>query len=343
MQPSLKYGVYPNLNITWETAKIADIGLDAGLWDGKLGFEFDYFYKQTSNILRQKVLSIPGTFGRDLPDQNYAVVDNTGIELVVTHRNKIGQFNYGLRGNISYSENKVVVLDEPANSANYLRRIGRPIDFRTGLLADGLFQSKEEINNSASQYNDNSLKPGDIRYFDMNGDGLVNEYDISVLSYNSSTPKLMFGLQLTADWKGFDFAALLQGAGRVNFLMENDSRNMFNNGGYSNSYAFMLDYWSESNRNAAFPRAFIGPNLNNNRNSSFWLKDADYVRLKSLEIGYTVPGIQKSGIEKLRVFVSGFNLFTLSKFKYFDPENTTASGYYYPQQRNFNIGISLTF
>lgn len=342
-QQSILYGKYPNYDITWEKAKIMNLGLDATLWGGMLGVEFDYFNKRTTDILRSRVRSIPGTFGRSLPDENYAEVDNRGFELVLSHYNKIGKVNYGIRGNIAYSDNKARVLDEAANAANYQRYIGRPLDFRTGLVALGLFQSEEEIANAPIQYNDKSVSVGDIRYADLNGDGVVNDYDKTVLSYNSGTPKLTFGMNLTANWAGFDFSALLQGAAKVDIMMTKDARNMFNNGGNSNSFAFMLDYWTPDNPNAEFPRAYVGPNPNNNRDSSFWLKNTNYVRLKSMELGYTIPGIQSSGIQKLRVYISGYNLLTFSSFKHFDPEITTGNGAYYPQQRTFNLGASITF
>ncbi len=342
-QQSIIYGKYPNYDITWEKAKILNLGLDVALWDGMLGIEFDYFNKRTTDILRSRVRSIPGTFGRTLPDENYAEVDTRGFELVLSHYHRIGKFNYGVRGNVAYSDNKARILDEAANAANYERYIGRPLDFRTGLVALGLFQSAEEIANAPIQYNDKSVSVGDIRYADLNGDGVVNDYDKTILSYNSGTPKLTFGLNLTANWAGFDFNALLQGAAKVDIMMTKDARNMFNNGGNSNSFAFMLDYWTPENIGAEFPRAYVGPNPNNNRDSSFWLKDTNYLRLKSMELGYTIPGLAKSGIQRLRVYVSGYNLLTFSDFKHFDPEITTGNGAYYPQQRTFNLGATITF
>ncbi|MEY8721238.1 TonB-dependent receptor [Bacteroides stercorirosoris] len=342
-QQSILYGTYPNYDITWEKAKVMNLGLDAILWNGKLGVEFDYFRKKTVDILRSRVRSIPGTFGRSLPHENYARVDNQGFELILSHHNRVGKVNYGVRGNVAFANNKAVVLDEAANAAPYERYIGYPLDYRTGLVAMGIFQTEEEVANAPLQYNDKTVTVGDIRYADLNGDGVVNDYDKTILSYNHETPKLTYGLFLNADWNGFDISALLQGAAKVNVMLKDEARNFFTNGGYSNNYAFMTDYWTPENRNAEYPRAWLGANSNNNRDSSFWLKEAGYLRLKSLEVGYTVPGIAKSGIQKLRVYVSGTNLLTWSKLKHFDPEMTEGSGSYYPQQRTFNIGASITF
>lgn len=342
-QQSILYGTYPNYDITWEKAKVTNIGLDAVLWGGKLGVEFDYFQKRTSDILRKRDRSIPGTFGRSLPDENYAEVENRGFELVLSHYNRVGKVNYGIRGNVAFANNKAIVLDEAANAEPYNRYIGHPLNYRTGLVALGLFQTEEEVANSPLQYNDKTVTVGDIRYADLNGDGVVNDYDKTILSYNHETPKLTYGLYLNADWNGFDLSVLFQGAAKVNLMMTGEGRNMFTNGGNSNNFKFMLDYWTPENTNAEFPRAWIGPNTNNSRDSSYWLKETGYVRLKSLELGYTVPGLSKSGIQKLRVFFSGTNLLTLSEFKHFDPETTVGTGYYYPQQRTFNFGASLTF
>ena len=327
-QQSILYETYPNYGITWEKAKVTNLGLDAVLWNGKLGIEFDYFHKKTVDILRSRVRSIPGTFGRSLPHENYARVDNQGFELILSHYNRVGKVNYGIRGNVAYANNKAVVLDEAANAAPYQRYIGYPLDYRTGLVALGLFQTEEEVANAPLQYNDKTVTVGDIRYADLNGDGVVNDYDKTILSFNHDTPKLTYGLFLNADWNGFDISALLQGAAKVNVMLKDEARNLFTNGGYSNNYAFMTDYWTPGNRN---------------RDSSFWLKKMGYLRLKSLEVGYTIPGVAKAGIQKLRVYMSGTNLLTWSKFKHFDPEMTEGSGSYYPQQRTFNIGASITF
>ena len=286
-QQSILYGTFPNYDITWEKAKVMNIGLDAVLWNGKLGVEFDYFQKETTDILRSRSRSIPGTFGRSLPSENYARVDNRGFELVLSHYNRVGKVNYGVRGNIAYANNKAVILDEAANAAPYERYIGHPLNYRTGLVALGLFQTEEEVANAPLQYNDKTVTVGDIRYADLNGDGVVNDYDKTILSYNYDTPKLTYGLFLNADWNGFDISALFQGAAKANVMLKDEARNLFTNGGYSNNYAFMTDYWTPDNRGAEYPRAWIGPNSNNNRDSSFWLRETGYMRLKSLEVGYT--------------------------------------------------------
>jgi TonB-linked SusC/RagA family outer membrane protein len=340
---SVVYGVYPNKNITWEKAKTTDVGLEGLLFNGQLGFEADYFYKRTSDILYARNASIPGTFGRLLPDENYAVIDNTGIELSVNHRGRIGSLNYFIKANGSYARNTVIVLDEADNTPFYKVRKGKPMDYVYGLRSNGLFQSAKDVYNSPVQYVKNNAKAGDIKYQDINGDGIVDDYDNTVLSYNGTTPKVILGLYLSADWKGFDLGILFQGALMSNMMMFGTGRNMFDNGGNSNSFAYLLDYWTPDNPGAKYPRAYLDRSPNNDRDSDFWLKKTGYVRLKSFELGYTFPKQLIPAIERLRIYASGLNVFTIDQFKLFDPESTSVKGDYYPQQKNFNLGVNLTF
>lgn len=362
IERTLIYGVYPNPNITWERAKTIDLGLEGTLFNGKLGFELDYFYKRTTNILQPRILSIPGTFGRTLPSENYAVVDNKGYEITLSHNSHINRVNFSVKANMAYAQNIGVVLDDAAGDPLYKRRVGKVLDYRYGLTSAGLFQSDQEVKNAPFQTT--TTAAGDIRYVDKNGDGVIDDSDIDVISKDGAIPKLTFGLFLSADWKGFDFAALLQGAAQSDFFMTGTARNMFNNGGNSNSFAYLNDYWSPENTDAKYPRAWIDANPNNNKDSDFWLRKTGYMRLKSLQFGYTIPGIKKLKIDKLRFYVSAYNLFTISQFKLFDPEldasdtvkptaaaqasgivtpTTGSAGNYYPQQKNYNIGVNLTF
>ncbi|WP_167021306.1 TonB-dependent receptor [Chitinophaga sp. Cy-1792] len=340
---SVVYGVYPNPNVTWEKAKTTDVGIEASLFKGKLGIEADYFYKRTSDILRPRTLSIPGTFGRTLPDENYAVVDNTGFEISVSHNGNIGQFNYFVKANGSYAHNTVIVLDEADNTPFYLKRKGKPIDYVTGLVSDGLFQSNKDVYSNPVQFTKNVAKAGDIKYKDLNGDGIIDDYDNTVLSYNGTTPKVILGLYLSGNWKNIDLGILFQGAFMSNIMLQQTGRNMFDNGGNSNSFAYLLDYWTPDNPNAKYPRAYLDRNSNNDRDSDFWLKKTGYVRLKSFELGYTFPKNLIRNIERLRVYASGLNVFTIDQFKLFDPESVAGKGAYYPQQKSFNLGVNLTF
>jgi TonB-linked SusC/RagA family outer membrane protein len=341
IEQAVGYGVYPNPNFTWETAKTTDVGLEGTLYNGKLGFEFDWFYKQTTQILAARSASTPGTFGRLLPSENYAAVDVNGIEVTLSHANHIGKVNFNIKGNIAYATNKGIIYDDAPGSPLYARKTGNSLDYTVGYTSAGLFQSDQEI--KSSPFQSTTTAPGDIKYVDKNGDGIIDENDQSIISKNNTNPKLTFGLFLSADWKGFDFSTVFQGAALSNIMLTGTARNMFNNGGNSNSFAYLLDYWSPTNTGAQYPRAWIDANVNNNKDSNFWLRNTSYVRLKSLQFGYTLNHLGKLKIDKLRIYFAGYNLATWSGFKLFDPELSATQGNYYPQQKNYNVGVNLTF
>ena len=343
-QTLIYYGVYPNTNITWETADNFNIGIDGELWNGKLGFEFDYFEKNTRDILWSRVRSIPATFGRDLPNENYAKMRNHGFEVTLSHRNQINKVYYNLRLTGSYAKNKVTQIDDPANALDFQKQINRTLGFRSGYKALGLFQSKEEAKSwmNGQQFGVTSLA-GDIKYADIDNNGIINSKDQTVLSNNNNTPKLMLGLTGDLSWKGFDLSFLLQGAAMRNIMLSMNSRVTLSDG--SNSYAYLLDAWSPENKDAKYPLLWTGSRTINDRNSDFWLKDASYLRLKTITIGYTIPSlsIKQWGINSLRFYFSGQNLFTWSPLEGFDPEAGAGNGAYYPQQKLFSFGVNLNF
>jgi len=340
---SITPGVLPNPNVTWESAAIFDVGLDGSLWNDRLQFETDFFYKRTSDILLNRIRSIPGTLGAQLPAENYAEVDNKGFEISLTHNNKIGALTYFVSVNGSYSKNKVITLDEPANIPDYLLQTGRPMGFITGYKALGLFQSDQEVADYYPQFN-GGQKAGDIKYADITGDKKVDSNDQTIISMDNSTPKVIGSLSFGGRYKNFDLSVLFQGATKVKKLLSIYSSTFFN-GGSQNSFAELLDYWTPDNRDARYPRPWENAHPTNNLTSSFYLRDASYIRLKSIDFGYTFPDhiTRKLSVDKLRIYFSGSNLFLWDKIKMFDPEIENTSGEYYPQQRTLNIGVNLTF
>jgi hypothetical protein len=340
---SVSPGVLPNPSVTWESAAISDVGLDGSLWHNLLQFEVDVFYKRTSNILLSRIRSIPSTIGAELPAENYAKVDNKGIELSLSHQHRIGAFNYFIKLNGSFSKSKVILLDEPANIPDYLLQTGRPLNFIVGYKAIGFFQTDEEVAKYYPQFN-GGQKAGDVKYADINGDKVVDANDRTIISMDNNIPKVMGGLTLGGSFKGFDLAILFQGATRVKQLLSGRSITFFN-GGSHNNFAQLLDYWTPGNPNAAYPRPWEGQNPNNSVESSLYLRDASYVRLKSIDFGYNFPAVitHKLGVEALRVYFSGTNIFLFDKIKMFDPEIENTDGAYYPQQRALNLGLNLTF
>lgn len=340
---SIAPGVLPNPLVTWESAAITDIGLDGSLFTGKLQFEIDYFYKRTSNILLSRIRSIPGTIGATLPAENYAKVDNRGIEVTLSHQNKIGALNYFVRANASFANSKVVLLDEPANIPDYLLQTGRPLNFIVGYQALGFFQTDEEVSKYYPQFN-GGQKAGDVKYADINGDEKVDANDRTIISMDNNIPKVIAGLSFGGSFKGFDLNILFQGATRMKKMLAGRSMTFFN-GGSHNNFRDLLDYWTLENPDAKYPRPWEYNHPNNSLGSSLYLRDASYIRLKSVDFGYTFPKriSAKIGAETLRLYFSGANIFLFDKMKMFDPEIENTDGAYYPQQRTLNFGINLTF
>jgi len=344
--PYVSYGVYPNPNITWEKQNNNNIGFDALFLEGKLELEFDYFYRVTKDILWSRERSVPGTFGRALPNENYAEVESKGFEFSLTHQNNVKDFNYNLRLIGSFASNEVTQIDDPANALDFQTQLGRPMGFRVGYHSLGLFQSQEEAKNwmGGYQFGQESLA-GDIKYADLDNDGQISFQDQKILSHYGSTPRIMFGLSGGFSWKGFDLNYLIQGAGQRTLLMSGSGRIMFRNGGSNNNFSYLADSWSPENKDAEYPLAWVDSRAMNDRNSEIWLKKAGYARLKSLDLGYTINSnwLNQRSIQGMRIYVSGLNLFTWSQIKEFDPEAETGTGDYYPQQRNISLGLNLTF
>lgn len=340
---SVSPGILPNPLVTWESAAISNVGLDGSLWNGKLDFEIDAFYKRTSDILLSRIRSIPSTIGAQLPAENYAKVDNKGIEFALSHQNKIGSLNYFVKLNGSFSKSKVILLDEPANIPDYLLQTGRPLGFIIGYKALGYFQTDQEVADYLPQFN-GGQKAGDVKYADINGDQLVDANDRTIISMDNSSPKILGGLSFGGSFKRFDLAVLFQGATKMNKVLSGRSMTFFN-GGSQNNFADLLDYWTPENPEATYPRPWENPNPNNSLTSSLYLRDASYIRLKSIDLGYTLPTnlVKKLRLEALRFYVSGTNLFLLDKMNMFDPEIENTDGAYYPQQRTVNFGLNLTF
>lgn len=343
-------GVYPSLGITWETTTTADVGFDLGLWNGLLSLEFDYFHKRTSDILMDRVRTIPGTFGADLPKENYAEMVNQGCEFLVRHDNKIGNFTYYVSGNFSFARNHYTKIDESANAYEWEIKTGRPIKFITGYLADGIARTDADLV-GLPQYNGGfDWSKGDIILKDINGaggvggpDGVVDGNDKAVLSLYSKDPEIIYGISLGGEWKGIDFTAFFQGVGHRAI--------MFPNRGDTWTEQTVLNIWSDAyspdNIDGKYPRVGgTGSKGANGQESSFWLMNGNYFRCKNIEIGYTLPKqwLGTIGVDRCRVYVSGTNLFVFDHIGIYDPENSGDRGaYQYPLTKSFNFGINVSF
>ncbi|MDR2765094.1 MAG: TonB-dependent receptor [Tannerella sp.] len=338
----------PNPNITWETAKTWNIGLDATLWDGLLGVEFDYFKTRRSDILTKRSATIPSYTGLTLPDENIGIVDNRGFELVLTHANSINDFRYNISANVSFARNKVVYIDEQPAAEPYQFATGRPMGSSLLYNSLGIFRDQAAID--AYPHLPGTV-PGDIIYEDVNGDGEINSRD-RVRQDLINIPEIVYGLNASFAWKGFDLSLLFQGQENARQSFGGISGNWFPVMSYSfgNFLAWRAeDRWSPSNTDGTMPRASAAlwnNSTNSVYNSTHWTKNAGFLRLKNVELGYQLPGqvCNRIGIQGLRFSVSAYNLFIIydhMKDQGFDPETTEF--WYYQQQRTLNLGVNLTY
>ena len=344
VQPGIVEGLLGNPLVTWETVKKLDLGFDASFFNAGLTTTFDYFYDKRSNILGQRAASIPAILGisnENLPVENFAKVDNRGFELSIGHQKVVNnKLRYALNGNITYARSKVVFIDEPASTNPNIKRTGRPLGTVFGLQALGLFQSQEEVNAAPKQIG--TTEPGDIRFKDINDDGKIDDNDRVAIG-SANTPQVIYGLNGTINFHKFELSFLLQGAAKVNQYYEGEGMWPFFVG--ATAYKSNLDRWTPNNPNASEPRVLVDPNNMNWAYSSYWLKDASYLKLRSLQVAYDFPATLtgKTFVKGLRVYVNCNNVYTWTKIKNFDPENQNGRGWAYPQMRVFNTGLTVRF
>jgi TonB-linked SusC/RagA family outer membrane protein len=345
-------GVYersePNPDITWETAKKGDIGLEGTLWHGKLNFELDFFKERRSDMLVTPNAVVPMEYGIGISQVNAGIMDNRGFDFfmntVHTFKNGIA-VNAGL--NFSYAKNKLVQTFENASTLNdpNRRRTGRPLDTQFGLKAIGLFQSQEEID-AAPKQTFGPVQPGDIRYADINGDKKIDANDETVIG-DPAFPQIIYGFTANVSWKGFDINMLWQGAAASSFQLTNEASLPFFNG--AKIFREQLDYWTPDNRDAKYPVIMPAPNSNSQQISSFWQRNGAYLRLKTAELGYTIPAriMSRLRIHSIRIYGAAQNLLTFSAESYLDPEIGVSSASkrarYYFQQKVFSFGLNANF
>lgn len=347
---------YKNEDITWEKTAITNVGLDFGLFNNALNGSVEYFYKYTSDILAP--VEVTSIMGRSVGESNVGAVSNQGIEVNLSYNGHIGKdFRFSISPNFTWVKNAV---EELANGAteeiNNNRIVGYPIGIIYGYETDGLFVDQAEIDAAPEQLvGKSNLKPGYVKYKDISGpdgvpDGKVDaEHDRKVLG--STTPKFYYGLNVSASYKGFDFSVLFQGLGGYDRLIGSYMAYAFYNGGQIQRWQ-AENCWTTDNPDkwAAYPRIetlnMSDPNL---QTSDYWMRNASFLRLKNLQLGYTLPQAwtKKIGIQRLRVYVSGQNLFSFNSFyKGWDPENEIGTGdqpSYYPITAIYSFGFNFKF
>jgi len=327
----------PNPDITWEVSKKTDFGIDASFWDNLLGVEFTLWKEKRSNILAARNLSIPKILGfSDLPDENIGKVDNHGYELILRHRNTVGELIYRVEGNVSFARSKIVFMDETPQSEEYQNKTGLPIGAELYYKADGIFNTQEELD---AYPHATGTQLGDIKILDLNDDGLIDSNDQYRFD-KTATPEVVFGLTLGLDYKNFDLTMFFQG--QTNAYNYDGTFSGLGSSAFDNAFIERAqDRWTVENPNGSMPRA----DAYSPGSTTFFLYDATFVRLKNLELGYTLPKSlgAKIGLDDIRLYANGLNLLTWAKeIKWSDPE-LNGSSLYYPQLRVINLGVNVKF
>lgn len=331
-------------SLTWEKSAKANIGIDFRFGDGFF-LQGDVFMEKRRDIFLQQgeIPSILGT--KNKPWGNLGKMENRGFDATLEYQKVFGNFGVNLKANYSYARNKVTDMNEPDYYYPYQNRTGHRFNEHYGLIALGLFEDQADIDRSPRQ-EFGEVRPGDIKYMDLNSDGVINGYDQIALG-NSYIPEIVYGFGGSFTYKGFDLSVFFQGIGNTGIMMGGEGIYPFQSGGGNgNVYRKALDdHWSPENPdpNAYFPRLYLGTNANNYQNSTYWLKNGSFLRLKSAEIGYTIAKkiTSKFNVGSVRIYLSGFNLLTWSSFDLWDPELGSGAGTVYPTQRTINLGINV--
>jgi TonB-linked SusC/RagA family outer membrane protein len=351
IQPNVNLVKLANPNITWETARKLDIGFSATFLHD-FSIEATYFSQKRSSILTTRNASLPGSSGivnpyNDgsstytplVPSENIGKVNSAGFEATLGYNHTTDGFTWGVNGNFTFAKSKIIFIDEAPGALSYQRQTGRPLG--TSLLYDaiGIFRTQQELD---AYPHVTGAQVGDLKYLDYNKDGKITADDQTRTKYGN-IPQITYGLNLNAAYKGFDITVLFAGQAQVSQYVLPEA------GSIGNFYSSWADNrFSPSNTNGSYPRvtdrasSAISGGLYNN---TFWLNDVSFLRLKNVQLGYNfnAPFLSKIKVSGLRLYASAFNLFTVTKVKDFDPEGTSGSGQFYPQQRIINLGVNVKF
>jgi TonB-linked SusC/RagA family outer membrane protein len=354
-RPGVSINNYENDDVTWEVSKQTNLGMEFTVLK-KINVIAEVYKNNKYNILQDRA-SIPTTMGLESGiSANIGKAESKGIDISLDGKQNIGKsFSLAFRGNFTYSENKFTQYEAPDYPEAYRQQVGQPINRQYGYIAERLFVDDNEAANSPSQiFSTGGFAPkgGDIKYRDLNGDGKIDAADQTFIG-NPTLPQMVYGFGLSASYKNFDLSGFFQGQAKVSFFIDPartspfiKSPDSYYTGNTQLLKAYADDHWSEDHQNlfALYPR--LGPDgaviENNRQNSNWWLRDGSFMRLKSVELGYTLPSrIAKSlGVKNTRIYFNGLNLLTWSPFKLWDPE-LGGNGFAYPIQKVFNVGINV--
>ncbi len=331
-----------NPNIDFEKAKKFNAGVDAAFLSDRLTFTAEYFNNKYYDLLQIRGRS-SSIIGNSYPRENIGSNRYTGAEFKLGWQEKTsGNFQYFALLNASLLKSKIVFMDEVFQPYYWMKRTGWPVGQSFGYIADGFFQTQQEINSSATTVG-YTAQPGDIKYKDLNRDGVIDQLDVTQIG-RKFAPLLFVGLSVGVEYKGFDFSALVQGVTNRDVYVGGSSIWAFQNNGFGQAYENNLNRWTPATAaTATYPRINIGSNGNNHAQSSFWLRNGDYVRLKQIELGYSVPQkwLERIKLDQIRLFARGYNLFTLASKELDNRDPEVISAFSYPMQRLFNFGINI--
>jgi len=360
--PGVAEGTLGNPNVTWEKAKKTDIGTEMKFFTNRLSFIFDYFSETRNDILTILgiIPDIYGVDGSKVPPANIGRTTNKGYEIVLGWSDRVGNVGYSIEGNFNYAKNKILYMAEASNPYYWMNQTGFSIGQRFGLKSDGLFNTAEELaNRPYNNYTSNKATLGDIRYRDLNGDGIINNQDIAPIGY-PNLPEYAFGIKVGFDYKGFDVRALFNGTAHGSFYV-NPGMSMPFYKYAGNAWQWEYDgRWTPEKYAAGeiftYPRAIFNPTTSDNNylTSDYWMFSNDFFKLKNIEIGYTFSPkrkfMQQAGISSLHVYVNGNNLITFQNAMRklgIDPETAdgsrNGSGYIYPLTQVYNMGFNIQF
>lgn len=352
--PGSKEAKVGNPNVTWETSAKQNYGVDIQFFNSRLKVSFDRFIEHRKDILISRKVN-PGYLAISLPIVNLGKVDNKGYEVSVKWQDKIKDVRYHIGTAWAYAKNKIIFQDEVSKPYEWMRSTGRPVGQQFGYVTDGFFSEEDAANYESLKGKEGGIpnhgagfspKPGDVKYKDLNGDGVIDANDISAIG-NPSYPLLTGNMQMGFSWKGFDLSMTWSGAFKTSRMVSDVYRVPFGEMGNRSIMKYMIeDAWTPEKGNASkYPAISVtGSKANNYLNSDLWLRDASYVRLKNIEIGYSfAKNITKAlHVGSLRLSASAYNLLTFSKLDYVDPE-TNANGRSYPLIKVVNFGLKVGF
>jgi len=337
-------GNLANKEVTWEKALRTNVGIDAILFN-KLSVSLDYFFENRKDIFLNPSSYIPSLMGATFNNVNKGKTKSNGGEIELVYNEKVGKVGFYIGGNVSYATNQIVDIAEPVPAAPYLYAKGNPINQPFILTAIGFFKDNADIAASPQQLF-GTVRPGDIKYKDQNNDGFIDNNDRTPIGY-TSLPELFYGINAGGDLAGFDFNIFFQGAAnRSVSLLDNGNIIPFLNGGVKPTQWVKDNYWTPERGDAAkFPRLTTEQNENNYRASTLWQRNGSFIRLRNLEIGYTLPEsiAGKAKLNGVRFYLSGNNLFTWDKINEINVDPEVMNMFIHPALRSFNFGFTLKF